>query len=231
MTLLLPVLLMILYPLAPALRLCETVRWFLQQILLALKCEGYVALLRKDRRELAALNGWLCDAEARLNIVIGYAAREQLGLPCLRLRPPGGTRIALSKPLSFEDVFCRFERLVLMLPDIERLAARRARRIKRELDANPLGLIDPRPAAPEPAAPLRLAGRSRIEIPYATIYYAPGQCIRAPPWNWKRRRRRPPPPPPSIDALIRIRRSGRTGHSQPAGPACENEIPCSSIRR
>jgi hypothetical protein len=141
---LLHVLLLILYPLSPALRAYEFVRWFLGVVAYGLEDPAYVEELKEGGEELVKLDRWLRVMEGFLNAVVGRLAADQLGLrfkkgrhPSLGLMP----RESL-KPLSFARVFARFERLVLMLGEVERLAAARARRIRRELHANPLGLSD-----------------------------------------------------------------------------------------
>src|SRR6202008_1272068 len=112
--------------------------------------------LKQGGEELRKLDRWLCDMEYFLHIVIGYLARDKLGLPFRdhRYSNTGNRAQARTgKPLSFEDVFGRFERLTFMLADVDRLAAQRASRIAREREANPLGLKDhrPGPVAPRPA--------------------------------------------------------------------------------
>ena len=188
---LLHVLLLILYPLSPALRAWEFVRWFLGVVAYGLEDPAYVEELKEGGEELVKLDRWLRVMEGFLNAVVGRLAADQLGLrfkkgrhPSLGLMP----RESL-KQLVFSEVFARFERLVLMLGEVERLAAIRARRIRRELDANPLGLAgtleNSSPACGGSGAQRRWGRAARIarssiaKNPIRTRKYEPR--IRAPP--------------------------------------------------
>src|SRR5262245_43067068 len=68
---LLSVMLMILFPLSPALRLLEFVRWFIGVVAHGLEDPAYVEELKEGGEELIKLDHWLCDMECFLHIVIG----------------------------------------------------------------------------------------------------------------------------------------------------------------
>ena len=132
-----PILLMILYPLSPALRLYEFVRWLLSQVLSWLE-----VLEEEDTATLIRIDAFLAIIEQFLHAIIGKLAAEQLGLT-FRKKPSMGLmpRPQRGKSLSRQHLFGRFERLVQMFQDIDRLVARRADFIRRELDGNPLRLL------------------------------------------------------------------------------------------
>jgi hypothetical protein len=71
-------------------------------------------------------------------------ARFKLGLPYKEHRRNGRARPG--NRLTVDKVFGRFQRVSHMLGELERLAVRRAWRLKRLFDANPLGLVDHRPS-------------------------------------------------------------------------------------
>ena len=188
---LLSVMLMILFPLSPALRLLEFVRWFMGRVLLGLEDPDYVAELKEGGEELIKLDHWLCDMEYFTHIVIGYLARDRLGLPFRDHRYSNTgirARARSGKPLTYREVFGRFERIAEMLASIDHLAQRRAVRIARELDANPLGLpnhlaliLRSGVAASRRTAalPTRSSSSSIENGAAARYYYAP--LIRGPP--------------------------------------------------
>lgn len=89
---LMPLLWLILYPLSPALRLYELVRWFLGRVLYGLEDPDYIAEQEENPEELAKLDRWLCDMESLLHIVIGYMARDKLGRPFRDHRRSGRAR-------------------------------------------------------------------------------------------------------------------------------------------
>ena len=142
---LLNVILAILFPLAPVAQLIEGVRHVLACFVRGFEDPDYLEELRGDYAQLAELDRVIADMESILHIVIWYMARFKLGLPYREHRRTGRARPG--NRLTLEKVQARLQRACQMLSDLERMAVRRAWRLKRLLDAHPLGLIDHRPAS------------------------------------------------------------------------------------
>mgnify|MGYP003402805715 CR=1 FL=1 len=175
---LLTVILAILFPLAPVAQLIEGVRHVLACFVRGFEDKAYLEELRGDYAQLAELDRVIADMESILHIVIWHMARFKLGLPYREHRRTGRARPG--NRLTLEKVQARLQRACQMLSDLERMAVRRAWRLKRLLDANPLGLADHRPATPPSTTTTIFRGvrqKSSANIPAA------GQRIRGPPWR------------------------------------------------
>lgn len=172
---LLNIILAILYPLAPVVQLIEGVRHVLSCFRRGFEDPAYLDELRHDYAQLCELDRVIADMEAILHIAVWHMARFKLGLPYKEHRRNGRARPG--NKLTVESVQARLERACVMLTDLERLAVRRAWRLKRLLDANPLGLIEHRPASSSTTTILRTveSGKSPRPAP------APAPRIRAPP--------------------------------------------------
>ena len=142
---LLNVILAILFPLAPVAQLIEGVRHVLACFVRGFEDPDYLEELRGDYAQLAELDRVIADMESILHIVIWHMARFKLGLPYREHRRTGRARPG--NRLTLEKVQARLQRACQMLSDLERMAVRRAWRLKRLIDAHPLGLIDHRPAS------------------------------------------------------------------------------------
>ena len=143
---LLTVILAILFPLAPVAQLIEGVRHVLACFVRGFEDKDYLEEVRGDCAQLCELDRVIADMESILHIVIWHMARFKLGLPYREHRRTGRARPG--NRLTLEKVQARLQRACQMLSDLERMAVRRAWRLKRLIDANPLGLIDHRPATP-----------------------------------------------------------------------------------
>jgi hypothetical protein len=74
-------------------------------------------------------------------MLIHERARQLLGLPFIYTRRNNGYLRARGRP--FAEVLARFQRVVALHDNLERLANRRATRLQRELSENPLRLAAP----------------------------------------------------------------------------------------
>jgi hypothetical protein len=172
------VLMAILYPLAPVVQLIEGVRRALACFLKGFEDPAYLEELKGDYAQLAELDRAIADMEAILHIAVWHMARFKLGLPYKEHRRNGRARPG--NRLTVDTVFGRFQRVSHMLGELERLAVRRAWRLKRLIDANPLGLVDHRPSATTTISCIS----PPTMIPFATTISASTSAsahIRAPP--------------------------------------------------
>lgn len=133
-----PFMLTVLQPLCPALFLRELLRWLIGSVGAWLIDEDYAGWLKqsRDKAELRSLLSFVLMIEEGLCLLVYVRARQKLGhkaRPGRRLKPrpcplPG-------HPPSFTAICLRFERACLAFADHERLAERRALKLKRLLAA------------------------------------------------------------------------------------------------
>jgi hypothetical protein len=133
-----PLILSVLLPLNPALFLRELVQWFsgvFARTLADQKTRDWIKQHPRDRLSLPDLLGSLLMIEDMISALVHIRARQILGH---RHRRKGkGRRLRYGPtghPRSLEEIELRFQRALARLADVERLAARRAARIKRLLE-------------------------------------------------------------------------------------------------
>ena len=188
---LLSILLWRLYPLSPALRLCELARHALQQTLKCLSDERWIAWLCQDPddpRGFATFERWIANMNAGIDLLVYLRAREMLGLSNHEWTPPREAPLQRRKSRSFEELWFSLEACILKFAEIERLAARRAVRLQRTAATLPQAAqaptpattttIAPRtaPAAPPPATTTTIVSTRRAGL-------RAGLRVRAPPWR------------------------------------------------
>jgi len=186
-----PLILSALLPLNPALFLRELVQWFsgvFARTLADQKTRDWIKQHPRDRLSLPELLGSLLMIEDMISALVHIRARQILGH---RHRCKGkgkGRRLRYGPtghPRSLEEIELRFQRALARLADVERLAARRAVRIKRLLEqaAGQLETVhhpvepstttilrapDPAiPSAPDPATTILHAQNATTTIPCA----------------------------------------------------------------
>ena len=192
------ILLAIFYPLAPVVQLIEGVRHVLACFRRGFKDPDYLDELRGDYAQLAELDRVIADMEAILHIAVWHMARFKLGLPYQEHRRNGRARPG--NRLSVESVRGRLERACGMLGELERMAVRRAWRLKRLIDANPLRLAEHRPPSTTSSTTTifqRVRQKSSAASPRA------GQRIRAPPWRGRNPEITADPSPQALPARTR----------------------------
>jgi hypothetical protein len=189
-----PLILSVLLPLNPALFLRELVQWFIGVLARTLQDQGFRDWLKenpKDRNGLPDLLGSLLMIEDMISALVHIRARQILGHRHRhhRHRRKGKGRRPRygpwGHPRSLLEIELRFQRALARLADVERLAARRAARIKRLLDqaATQLETVhhpvepstttilrapDPAiPSAPTPATTILHARNATTAIPRA----------------------------------------------------------------
>ena len=177
------VMMAILYPLAPVVRMIEGVRRVLGCFLKGFEDPAYLDELRGDYAQLCELDRVIADMEGILHIAVWHMARFKLGLPYHEHRRNGRARPG--NMLTVDTVLGRFRRVSHMLGELERLAVRRAWRLKRLIEANPLGLIDHRPSTSTTTTTTRSCISTTTTIPVAANSTSTLTCalarIRAPP--------------------------------------------------
>jgi len=132
------VLLRILFPLNPVRRLWEVTRDYLSELMDRLEDPDGFADLVHDPHACADLEAHIAVAEQGIHLLIHERARQILGLPFeYTPRSPVYPRHR-AKPLR--QVIARFSRAAALFQDIERLAQRRAARMRHEMEQNPLPL-------------------------------------------------------------------------------------------
>src|SRR5574339_1201856 len=146
-----PFILTVLQPLCPALFLRETVRWLIGSLGAWLVDEDYAGWLKhsRDRGELRALLGFIVFIEEGLDLLVYVRARQKLGHKARPWGKAGGKAGGkarrrpdppMGSPRSFEEIALRFERACLRFHEVERLATRRALKLKRLLEKAELRL-------------------------------------------------------------------------------------------
>src|SRR5690349_18059761 len=131
---LLSVILWCLYPLAPAKRMYEAARHLLQLTVHKLSDPRWIDWLCEnpdDRRSFPAFERILDTLNATIDLLIHLRAREILGLPNHDWSTPRQHELQPRRSRSFEDLWRRLELCVLKFGDLERLAACRARKLRR----------------------------------------------------------------------------------------------------
>ena len=135
---LLLILMRILFPLDPVARLREVTRDYLGEIGSWLENPLCLDDLRTDPQLCALLEAHIIVAEYGVHLLIHERARQLAGLPFIytpRLSLPERRR---ARPLH--EVFARLSRLAKLFDNLDRLAHRRAQRMRLELNANPVRL-------------------------------------------------------------------------------------------
>jgi hypothetical protein len=126
-----------LYPLSPWKRLYESARHLLQVILKNFRDQNFLEWLcaRADDPEgVPYIERMIDDLNAVMDLLIYRRAREHLGLkpgPWSRPRP---SPLQPRRTRSFNDLYFRLEACTLRFAQIERLARRKAQKLKRLLD-------------------------------------------------------------------------------------------------
>ena len=141
MTELFLVLLRILFPLDPVARLREVTRDYISQIMGWLDDPLDVAEIARRPDWLEILEAHIIVAENGVELLITERARQLAGLPFIytqRMTPPH-----LRKVKSLSRLLKRLTHLARLFHNLERLAARRAQRLKREHSERPLRLAPP----------------------------------------------------------------------------------------
>ncbi len=154
---LLVTLLRILFPLDPVARLREITRDYLQEIMGWLDDPFKVAEIASRPDYCEILEAHIITAEHGVQLLITERARQLAGLPFIytpRIAPPW-----LRRTKSLPRLLKRLTYLARLFHNLERLAHRRAERIKRELAETPLRLAAP-PQSTSPS--LRLVEDSGV---------------------------------------------------------------------
>jgi hypothetical protein len=162
-----PLILMALVPLHPALFLRELIGWLLRLMAEAIVeerlCEpAHESPGRQD--SLSGLVGSLLQIEDLIRLLIHVRARQRLGLK-VKGRWPGSGYGPMGHPRSLDEIVARFRRAVASLNDAERLAEWRARTLKRLLDPADLQLgVVHHPVDSPPTAALESAKGSTCQV-------------------------------------------------------------------
>ena len=160
------VLLRILFPLDPVARMIEGTRFYFRNIIACLERPEDVAELKAHPLARAELEAWIAAGEHGINLLIHDRARQILGLPYVytpRIRPPEHTRI---RPLG--EITARLSRALALFSRIEQLAQRRAERMRRERDENPLRLA-PSAQSTSPAFAVEATHRCLLIVQIASL--------------------------------------------------------------
>ena len=133
-----------LWRLAPALWLEWAIRRLISWAIALLENEDERAWLDEQPRNSHWFGGWLAVIEARLDELIDLRAHQLLNWRWDPRDVPSHHPAPAVR--SFDDCLIRLVRLIQRFEDVHRLALRRAERLQRfarELEANPLKLVDP----------------------------------------------------------------------------------------
>jgi hypothetical protein len=141
MTELFLLLLRILFPLDFVARARELTRDYLAEIIGWLEDPLALADIRHDPCRLARLEAHIIVAEHGVQLLIHDRARQLLGLPFVYI--PRLKRPELTRAHTLGHLFKRLHYLIRLFDHADRLAQRRADRMRRELEQTPL-----RPDAP-----------------------------------------------------------------------------------
>ena len=138
---LLSIILMCLYPLSPALRMYELLRHALQQTLRTLSDERWIEWLMSNPDDPASFprfEQWIANMEAGIDTLVYIRAREMLGLRTTTWAKPN-IPLQRRKSRSFGDLWYRLEHCIFRFAELDRLAARRAVKLRRLFADNPFG--------------------------------------------------------------------------------------------
>ncbi len=155
------ILCLIFFPLGQLARLWRVALDYLHAIEAVLADEACLAEFRDLPASRAALEASIANAEDVIAVLIGVRTRELLGLGfSISRRPTFDVRI--TKARSMNQVLARYSRMLASLSQIERIARRRANRIRREMrDSLPsvsMLRIDPPPPALRAVEAIRETG-------------------------------------------------------------------------
>ena len=132
------VLLRILFPLDPVAQLREATRWFISGILDMLADPEWIEEFKEYSDARAMLEGMIASAEEGVKLLIHERACQILGMPYFYTRRPQEHPPRRARAMS--DITARLTRVLALQDRLEPLAQRRAQRMRRELEANPLRL-------------------------------------------------------------------------------------------
>ena len=168
----------ILSRLAPMLWYSHRLGYFLRVAVRMIEDDASLQWLADYPEARAETEAMIADAEHVLDIIIGLKTRALLGL-AIPDGPPGLRRRArIHSAPSLDQLVLRAARLIARSQDADRLAKRRAARLRHERAAAPVLLdADHRPVPAAPAAPRILILRALTRI----IASATALRIRAPP--------------------------------------------------
>jgi hypothetical protein len=177
---------LILFPHDPVRRMIEHTRFWIMGLIDSITRDGCAERMAADPHDpegFLLLERWIDDIEAITDWAIHLRARQILGLIFYGWPPPTPSPLQNCRARSVEELLWRFERAVDRFAQIERLALLRAPRLRRMLEADPLGLA--------PLHPIEAVVRAfsdalaRISAPFSAIFdgarpFMP-EHIRAPP--------------------------------------------------
>ena len=212
--------------LAPMLWYAHRLGYFLRVAVRMIDDEASLQWLADWPDERASTEAMAADMEHVLDIVIGLRTRELLGLAMPIGRPGLRSFARIPAAPSLERLILRMARLIARAQDAERLARRRAARLRRERAAAPVLLSpDHRPvhAAPAVAAALLFRAPTRVLTSTAT------PRIRAPPRLAPNLETQAHPNPPTPSA--RPRPHARKNHERRRVHAAERNAPSRNAPR
>jgi hypothetical protein len=133
---------MIFFPLGQLARPWRIALDYLYAIEAVLADEACLAEFRDPPASRADLEASIANAEDVIAVLIGVRTRELLGLGfSITRRPKFDVRIARAR--SMDEVLARYSRVRASLTGIDRIARRRANRIRRERELTAVGLPSP----------------------------------------------------------------------------------------
>ncbi len=150
------VLLRILFPLDPVAQLREVTRYFISGIIDMLANPAWIEEFAIYPDARAMLEGMIASAEEGIKLLIHERACQILGLPYHYTRRPQEHPPRRARAMS--DITARLTRVLALQDRLEPLAQRRAMRMRRELEQNPLRLA---PSAQSTSPSLRLVEARR----------------------------------------------------------------------
>lgn len=142
----------VMFPLRPLLRITRLQAWFLEQ-LTQLAEDG------ADPRYCAELEAALAFGKEGLNLLVGYRVQELLGQ---RFRGGHWRSPRFPTPRPYSEILARFARLLARLGHIQRLTRRRANQLRRQMAKNLVNIASSVPATTHASAhPLDVLPRQR----------------------------------------------------------------------
>jgi hypothetical protein len=137
---LMAIILWALYPLSPWKRYYEAARWLLDVLIRNIQDQATVDWLcayPDDPRGISHVERAIDDLNASIDLLIYIRARELLGLKAGRWRRPKPSPPQRRRSRTFNELYARLRACGLRFSQIERLATRRAEKLKRLLAASP----------------------------------------------------------------------------------------------
>jgi hypothetical protein len=182
---LLAIILRILFPHDPVRRIIEHTRDLLARLVHAITDERWIEWLTTNPDHpdtIARFETWIDDLEAGIDLVIYLRARQLLGLPVLKWTKPRINLFQRRRSRSFDELLWRVELAAYRFSQIERLARLRAPRLKRLLEADPLGIAPDHPIEAEPCALVCAQFEAACAPAHPLAPSRAGMRVRAPPW-------------------------------------------------